>query len=288
MGDIREFSSGTLKLPPSLTLMESDAISGLKIGTKLYRDPNGWNTYRLVDRNGIQIPFSRTRRCYVEARLADGIAYATSEGIDISPLPAIPEIEINHFLRNPRNQSILISANSADVWSFIGSIELFHESSIWSQNSNTVTLFSDKKHTGNARRFKLPTNVRIHGSSDFEIIFRLIDGREWFRKSELKPFAIETELEGLLNFLKLFQVIKDSDVHVLRQLLGYLYRKRFWVISLLVIFLIQFVANLPFAGPLLTSLCSRIVYDSAIYVFNFFEMILLNIVLFLNSIRGTS
>ena len=49
------------------------------------------------------------------------------------------------------------------------------------------------------RRFKLPTDMNLHGV-DFELVFILADGREWFRKAEVKPLTIENKLQVSLSF----------------------------------------------------------------------------------------
>ena len=126
-------------------------------------------------------------------------------------------------------------AQTSEVWSHVASVCLYYESAIWTRKSKKIPLLSDKKFTpySNIRRFKLPADANLRGGIDYEIIFTLMDGREWFRKSELKPFEIEHHLEGLLNFLKLFQIIKDSDVVHVRQYLLFIYRWRLYFIIIL-------------------------------------------------------
>ena len=51
-----------------------------------------------------------------------------------------------------------------------------------------------RKYYTASRRFKIPLDVNLHGV-DFDLVFKLADGREWFRRSEVKPLAIEAHLE---------------------------------------------------------------------------------------------
>lgn len=230
-----------------------------KVGIKLYRDPYDWNKYRLIDKNGIQIPYQITKSGLIEAKLTDGVTFASSDSIEVAPLPPPPELEITTSFRNPRNPNILMVAQTNEVWSHVASVCLYYESAIWTRKSKKIPLLSDKKFTpySNIRRFKLPADANLRGGIDYEIIFTLMDGREWFRKSELKPFEIEHHLEGLLNFLKLFQIIKDSDVVHVRQYLLFIYRWRLYFMIILTILAVQVIVNFPIIGPFMCSIVQR-------------------------------
>ncbi len=250
--EVQEFSSGFLRLPAEINLIHMSEVG--RVGIKLYRDQHDWNKYRLVDKNGVQIPYRITKSGFIEAKLTDGVTYASSDAIETSPMPPPPELEITISLRNPRNPNILMVAQSNELWSQIASVYLYYETTFWTRKSKKITLVSDKKNSSysNTRRFKLPADTNLRGV-DYEIIFTLPDGREWFRKSELKPFEIEVQLEGLLNFLKLFQVIKDSDLIYVRQFLLFVYRWRLYFLITLAVLIFQVIVNFPLIGPFICS-----------------------------------
>jgi len=91
---------------------------GGKSVIKINREPKLVNKYKLVDRNGVQIPFTTTISSFVEAKLTDGITYASSDAIEVTPPPNPPEMDISTSLRNPKNPNILIEARS-QVLSYI-------------------------------------------------------------------------------------------------------------------------------------------------------------------------
>jgi len=264
---VREFSSGFLRLPAVINLIHLSEAG--RVSTKLYRNPHDWNKYRLVDEDGIQIPYQTTKSGFVEAKLTDGVTYASSDAIEISQMPPPPELEITRSFRNPRNPNILMVAQSNELWLQVASVHLYYESAFWTRKSKKITLVSDKKNLShsNTRRFKLPVDANLRGV-DYEIIFTLPDGREWFRKSELKPFEIEVHLEGLLNFLKLFQIIKDSDLLYVRQLLLFVYRWRLYFLIVIAILTFQLVVNFPIVGPFICSVVEKAVmifFDVALF-----------------------
>ena len=258
---VREFSSGSLRLPEAINLIYMSSTGRECI--KLYRCPHDWSKYRL-DVNGIQIPYQATKSGFIEAKLTDGVTYASSDAIEFSPMPPPPELEITTNLRNPRYPYISMTAQSYEIWQYVACVYLHNESTIWTGKSKKVTLISDKKNTpfSNVRKFKLPTDLNLHGE-DYDIVFTLPDGREWFRKSELKRFEIEVHLEGLLNFLKLFQIIRDSDLIYVRQCLLFTYRWRFYFFVIIVVLTFQAIVNFPLVGPFMCS-----VTDKAVSVFS--------------------
>jgi hypothetical protein len=171
-----------------------------------------------------------------------------------------PVLDVKLKLRDIRNQNVQVTAPSRDVWDNIASVELYYETANWTRSGTRIVLKLEKNTSPNysaVRCFKIPPEQKLHGL-DFELVFKLADGREWFRKSELKPLSIEENLLGIINVLKFFNVMKDSDLLWIRQFFILIYRWRFTLIVILAVIAVQVVMNLPLIGPLLSSIIIRI------------------------------
>jgi hypothetical protein len=72
-------------------LVQYNNIDGVRIQYRIKR-VDASNNYYLSDMNGGQLPHSLTKTCYVEAKLSDGISYASSDAIVTSDIPEPPAI----------------------------------------------------------------------------------------------------------------------------------------------------------------------------------------------------
>ena len=72
--------------------------------------------------------------------------------------------------------------------------------SLWKSFNRCSLKALSKQQYISQRRYDIPEHVNIN--SDFELVFLLADGRVWFRKSEVRPLNIETELQVFGHIFK--------------------------------------------------------------------------------------
>jgi hypothetical protein len=249
-----------IQLPFKIDLIKVDANDTRTIIT-IKKDPQNPGHYKLIDGKGCPLAYSTIIDCVAEARMSDGVTYASSDTIIASPLPPPPKIEIKVDFRDPKKQLIRLKAESGDSWRYINAIDILFKDIVY-EMQQTIELSLDKNHKFSPNRtLKIPPEFNLAGRT-FDILFKIPDGREWFRLGGSKPTEFEKNIKGIFDWLILLKLSSEKDFEYVRYLAMVFFRNQKMILFVATLVLGLLIYNIilaiPLIGPIVNSLLKSV------------------------------